>query len=128
MRIGWMAILLFAFLASFGATQELGPGAPGPAPPGIAPSSPGIAPALPPPRPEVQDLHSVKGEILKVERGVYLIRDSNGKQVRLPIGKETKLDMAAYMVGDEVEAQMTSAGDVVSLTLKKPVSKRFTNP
>src|SRR5207247_1334881 len=109
-------------------TQELGPGGPGPAPPGVTPGSPGIAPALPPPRPEVQDLHSVKGEILKVERGAYLIRDSNGKQVRLPVGKKTKLDTAAYEVGDEVEAQLTPAGEVVSMTLKKPVSKTFTNP
>ena len=105
-------------------SAELGPASPGPAPPGTAPGSPGIAPTLPPPLPEVEKLHTVKGEIVKVEHGAYLVRDSNGKEVRLPLGKQTKLDMAGYMVGDEVEAQMTSAGEVVSLTLKKPVSKR----
>lgn len=103
------------------------PGPPGKAPE-ARPSSPGIAPVLPPPLPEVQDIHTIKGEIVRVERGAYLVRDSNGKQIRLPIGKQTKVDTPAYLVGDEIEAAMTSAGEVVSMTLKKSVSKRFTNP
>ena len=125
-----MAVLVSAvlLLSAVGRTEEPGPAAPGPAPPGSASGSPGIAPTLPPPRPEVQDIHTIKGEIVKVEREAYMVRDAKGKEVRLPVGKQTKLDKPAYMVGDEIEAAMTPAGEVVSMTLKKSASKRSVSP
>jgi hypothetical protein len=56
---------------------------------------------------------TIKGELLKIEGGTdgsfYTVKDTAGREVRLHVNKDTKMD-AALRVGDKVEAQSNPGG------------------
>jgi len=56
---------------------------------------------------------TIQGELLKIEvggdGGFYTVKDATGREVRLHVNKETKMD-TALRVGDKVEAQSNPAG------------------
>jgi hypothetical protein len=63
--------------------------------------------------PSPGDAATIQGEILKIEGGAdgsfYTVKDASGKEVRLHVNKETKMD-SALRVGDRVEAQSNPGG------------------
>ena len=57
---------------------------------------------------------TVEGDLLKIEEGFYVVKDSAGAEVRLQLGKDTKID-GKPKVGDRVRAQVTTEGTVTSI-------------
>jgi len=56
----------------------------------------------------------VKGEIRRAEEGLYIVRDSTGKDVPIYIGKDTDIQ-GALRVGEKVEAQVAKDGLALSI-------------
>jgi hypothetical protein len=65
---------------------------------------------------QAQGFKIVQGEVLKMEGNTYLIRDETGKEVRLTINKDSKVDKA-FEVGDRIVAQVSDQG--VATLIKK---------
>jgi hypothetical protein len=65
---------------------------------------------------QAQGFKIVQGEVLKMEGNTYLIRDETGKEVRLIINKDSKVDKA-FEVGDRIVAQVSDEG--VATLIKK---------
>ncbi len=61
---------------------------------------------------------TVKGDLLKIEGEFYVVKDAAGKEVRLHVNKETKLD-GAPKAGDKIEAQATAEGHAISIKAAK---------
>ena len=51
----------------------------------------------------------VAGQVVKLEGGAYVVRDFNGKEVRLPLDENTSIDRPAH-IGDKVEAYLDPQG------------------
>lgn len=49
---------------------------------------------------------TIKGDLLKIDREFYVVKDRAGKEIRLHADKSTVLD-GAIKVGDKVEVQAT---------------------
>lgn len=59
---------------------------------------------------------TIKGDVLKMEGEFYTIHDTSGHDVRVHVDKSTKVDRSLpFIVGDEVEAQVTAQGHALSL-------------
>ena len=61
---------------------------------------------------------TIEGELLKREGNAYIVRDVSGKEVRLQVDKETKMD-GNLTVGDRIVARidnLTAPGYATSLT------------
>jgi uncharacterized protein YdeI (BOF family) len=58
----------------------------------------------------------VKGELLKIQGEFYTVKDSSGKEVRLHVNKETKMD-SPVNVGDKIEAERTASDHALSIKL-----------
>jgi uncharacterized protein YdeI (BOF family) len=58
----------------------------------------------------------VKGELLKIQGEFYTVKDSSGKEVRLHVNKETKMDNPVN-VGDKIEAERTASDHALSIKL-----------
>ena len=56
----------------------------------------------------------VKGELMQIEGDYYVIRDAEGKDVRVHVDKGTKME-DAVKVGDFIEAKRTLQGHAVSI-------------
>ncbi len=56
---------------------------------------------------------AVKGTLLKIDGEYYVIKDNDGKQVRVHVDKSTKLDKVVE--GDKVKAYVTDEGHVTTL-------------
>jgi hypothetical protein len=70
---------------------------------------------------QTQGFRIVQGEVLKMEGNTYLVRDETGKEVRLVVNKDSKVD-TAFEVGDKIVAQVSDQG-VVTLIKKSSTSK-----
>jgi hypothetical protein len=56
---------------------------------------------------------TVKGDVLKIEGEQLVVRDSDGKEVRLHMDRTTKMDKV--VPGDKVKAYYTEKGHVTTL-------------
>jgi hypothetical protein len=65
---------------------------------------------------QAQGFKIVQGEVLKMEGNTYLIRDETGKEIRLTINKDSKVEKA-FEVGDRIVAQVSDQG--VATLIKK---------
>jgi uncharacterized protein YdeI (BOF family) len=59
---------------------------------------------------------TVKGDLLKIEGEIYVVKDAAGKEVRLHVDRSTRLE-GNIRTGDKIEAQATEKGHA---TLIKP--------
>lgn len=63
--------------------------------------------------PTTSSTATIQGELLKIEAGsdgsFYTVKDAAGREVRLRVNKDTKMD-TALRVGDKVEAQSNPGG------------------
>lgn len=57
---------------------------------------------------------TVKGDLLKIEGEFYVVKDAAGKEVRLHVNKDTKLE-GSFKAGDKIEAQATEKGHAMSV-------------
>ena len=104
-------VLAFSLLGAAGAFAQKGtPDAPMPPDQG---THPGAQKAPLPTMPS-----TVRGDVLSVEEATdgafYTVRDPSGKEVRLHVSKETRID-GALRVGDKIEAQTNPSGHAVSI-------------
>ncbi len=60
---------------------------------------------------QAQGFRIVQGEVLKMEGNTYLVRDETGKEIRLTITKDSKIEKA-FEVGDRIVAQVSDQGVV----------------
>jgi hypothetical protein len=56
---------------------------------------------------------AVKGTLMKIDGEYYVIKNTDGEQVRLHVDKSTKLDKVVE--GDKVKAYVTDQGHVTTL-------------
>ena len=63
----------------------------------------------------------VEGSVLKVEKDSLVVKDSSGKEIRLRMGKDAKIQ-GSHKVGDSVKAVFTPEGEVLSI---KPAKARI---
>ena len=64
---------------------------------------------------QVTGSKQIRGEVLKMENNSYLVRDENGKEVRLIVNKDSKV-VKAFEVGDWIIAQISDDGTVTMIT------------
>ena len=57
---------------------------------------------------------NITGEVLTIEE-TYLIRESNGREIRMKVTRETNMKELPK-VGDSIAAQLTSNGEVQSIS------------
>ncbi len=57
---------------------------------------------------------SITGDLLKIEGEFYVVKDATGREVRLHVDKNTKLE-GPVKTGDKIEAQATEKGHAVSV-------------
>jgi exosome complex RNA-binding protein Csl4 len=57
---------------------------------------------------------SIRGDLLKIEGDVYVVKEMSGKETRMHVDKTTKLD-GSFKTGDEIEAQVTDKGHAFSI-------------
>ena len=67
----------------------------------------------------VLDPKTVNGDMLKIDGEYYVVHDMTGKEIRLHVDKETKLD-GDFKTGDKIEAQVTAKGHAVSMKHGNP--------
>jgi hypothetical protein len=60
---------------------------------------------------------TVKGDLLRIEGEIYVVKDTSGKEVRLHVDGSSKLE-GTFRSGDKIEAQTTDKGH--ALSIKKP--------
>jgi hypothetical protein len=65
---------------------------------------------------QAQGFRIIQGEVLKMEGNTYLVRDETGKEIRLTVTKDSKIEKA-FEVGDRIVAQVSDQG-VVTLINK----------
>ena len=59
---------------------------------------------------KVEDLAKIlRGQVIRLEGGAYVIRAKSGQEVRLPLDQYTGIDRPAH-VGDWIEAQLDRRG------------------
>lgn len=61
-----------------------------------------------------EDVSTVRGEVLRIKRGNYLIRKYNGDIVRLRLDENTRI-RGPVRRGDEIEAKVNDQGHVLLL-------------
>ena len=61
-----------------------------------------------------QATQTIKGDLLKIDGEFYVVKEMDGKEVRLHVDKATTLD-GAIKVGDKVESQATEKNHAVSI-------------
>jgi hypothetical protein len=61
-----------------------------------------------------------EGDLLKVDGEFFVVKDDNGKEIRLQTGKDSKLT-GSHKVGDRVRAEYTPEGQVLSVKPAKPM-------
>jgi hypothetical protein len=58
--------------------------------------------------------HIIKGEVLKIEGSAYVIKQANGKEIRLGIDQDTRMETTPKP-GDKITAQMAEDGRTRSI-------------
>ena len=58
---------------------------------------------------QAQGFRIIQGEVLKMEGNTYLVRDETGKEIRLTVTKDSKIEKA-FEVGDRIVAQVSDQG------------------
>ncbi len=91
------------------------------------PSAGAPATSMPPPAGTSTILQTVKGQVLKIEGEHYMIKDPSGKEVRLQVTNETKMD-GVYGVGDLIEAQVNQAGNAMVIKKEPGSHPKIENP
>jgi len=66
------------------------------------------------PQPDKILKNEVRGELLKIDGDLYTVKEMNGKEVRMQIDKETRVDRD-LKPGDKVEAKVMPQGYIWSL-------------
>lgn len=66
------------------------------------------------PQPDKILKSEVRGELLKIDGDIYSVKETDGKEVRLQIDKDTRLD-PQLKPGDRVEAKVMPQGYIWSL-------------
>ena len=67
--------------------------------------------------------HVIKGEVLKIEEGIYTVRDSSGREVRVHVDQFTQ-ENTTLKVGDTVVARIAHIpSDVYARSLQKAAEK-----
>ena len=61
------------------------------------------------------DSKTVQGDVLKMDGEFYIVKDMNGKEIRLHVDKTTEME-GAVRAGDKIEAQVTEKGHALSIT------------
>jgi hypothetical protein len=64
--------------------------------------------------------HTVEGDLLKVDGDFYVVKDLEGKEVRLHATKDTKMG-TSFKVGDRIQAEVTPEGDISWIKFSKPM-------
>ncbi len=64
--------------------------------------------------PAAKSAKIVQGEVLRIDGEFYVVKDASGKEVRLHVDKDTRLD-GAPKAGDRIEAQATADGHATSI-------------
>jgi hypothetical protein len=62
---------------------------------------------------------TVKGDLLQIVGDFYVVKDTDGKEVRLHVDKTSQLD-GTFKAGDKIEAQATDKGHASSIKQAKP--------
>jgi hypothetical protein len=57
---------------------------------------------------------TVQGDLLKIEGEFYVVKNADGKEVRLHVNESTKLE-GTFKAGDKIEAQATDKGHAISI-------------
>jgi hypothetical protein len=73
----------------------------------------------------------VNGDVLYWEEGELIVKEISGKQVRLRVTGETKIEGVAggrLKTGDKIAAQIKPDGVALSITLQVPDSETSTTP
>ena len=72
--------------------------------------------AIQPARPQADTIlkPEVHGELLKIDGDLYTVKETNGKEVRLQIDKETRLEQT-LKPGDKVEVKVMPQGNIWSI-------------
>src|SRR6476660_2795645 len=65
--------------------------------------------------PITSGLQTVQGDVLKIEGDSYVVKDMNGKEIRLHVDKTSKLE-GSFKAGNKIEAHMTKKGHALSIT------------
>jgi hypothetical protein len=65
-------------------------------------------------QPAAKSSKTVQGEVLRIEGEFYVVKEASGKEVRLHVNKDTRLD-GAPKAGDKIEAQTTADGHATSI-------------
>jgi hypothetical protein len=78
-------------------------------------------------RDQVSGMKRVRGEVLKMENNSYLVRDESGKEVRLIVNKDSKVEKA-FEVGDWIDAQVSEEGTVRVITKSADAQAPATRP
>lgn len=66
----------------------------------------------------------IRGEVLKMEGNSYLVKDETGKEIRMTVDKDSKVDQA-FQVGDMITAQVSDQGviTVITKSVEAPAKK-----
>jgi len=59
-------------------------------------------------------MQDLQGQVTEIEGGAYMIRDTQGTAVRLPLDENTKIDRPAH-VGDWIAVHLDSSGRAVNI-------------
>jgi hypothetical protein len=65
--------------------------------------------------------YTLEGDVLKVERDFFVIKDMSGKEIRLQMGKDTNI-MGSHKVGERIRVQYTPEGQAISITSARPMA------
>lgn len=57
---------------------------------------------------------TVAGEVLKIEGAAYVLREFHGRQRRVPVDENTRIDRPAH-VGDKIEAVLDGSGRALQI-------------
>jgi hypothetical protein len=58
--------------------------------------------------------YSLEGDVIKAEGDLFLVKDLSGKEIRLKMGKDTKV-VGSHKVGERIRADFTPEGEVLSI-------------
>jgi hypothetical protein len=62
---------------------------------------------------------TIKGDLLRIDGGFYMVKDTAGKEIRLHVDKTSQLD-GTFKAGDKIEAQATEKGHASFVRPAKP--------
>lgn len=76
-------------------------------------------PAPSKPSPSTAVAQPLKGQVIKIEGNVYVVKDTTGKEIRLHVNQETVLQ-ADLHVGDKIDAEVLPDGRAITILKALP--------